>query len=55
MYSTELRTCEENWSLDIVESVFPVYFYNKDILLHTIYTGKFLTVKGQYYLYLCTP
>ena len=37
-----------------VESVFPVYFYNKDILLHTIYTGKFLTVKGQYYPYLRT-
>jgi len=50
-----LRTCGENWSLNIVESVFSVYFYNKDILLHTVYTEKFLTVKRQYYLYLCTP
>ena len=52
--SSELRTCEENWSFDIVESVYPVYFCNEAILLHTVYTENFLTVKWQYYLYLCT-
>jgi len=39
--STELRTCEEGWSLDIVKSVYTVYFYNEAILLHTVYTENF--------------
>jgi hypothetical protein len=53
---TELRTCEENWSLDFVGSVFPAYFHNEIILLRTINTEQFLMVTGHYYLqvYLCT-
>ena len=50
--STELRTCEEGWSLDIVKSVYTVYFYNEAILLHTVYTENFWLWKGSI-TYIC--